>query len=208
MSRFIAFEGIDGSGKSTQAKLLAERLQQENIPVVLTCQPTSEPIGKMIRAIFAGQQKADQHTIAALFAADRLEHILNTENGILHLLGEGNTVVTDRYLLSSYAYQGVQVSLDWVMELNRKSSNLLFPDLTFFIDLTPEDCMQRITQNRTHIEPYETLDNLKKVRAMYFAAMDNLTESQRKSIVIINGNQSVEKVAADVYSHLETLKGN
>lgn len=201
---FIAFEGIDGSGKSTQAKLLAEHLQQQNIASVLTCEPTSEPIGKMIRNIFAGNQNADQHTIAALFAADRLEHILNPESGILHHLNTGKTVVTDRYLLSSYAYQGVQVSLDWVMEINRKSSELLFPDITFFIDLLPEEAMQRIRQNRSDTEPYETLDNLQKVHAMYYSAMEMLSPQHKESIAIINGNQSIEDIATAVRSKLAT----
>jgi len=206
MSKFIAFEGIDGSGKSTQSKLFVDKLLNTTLPAILTCQPTSEPIGKMIRTIFSGKMDADQRTIAALFAADRLEHILNRKNGILKLLSDGNIVVSDRYLLSSYAYQGVHVDLDWVIQINRESSALLFPDLTFFIDIDPQNCMERIIQHRTHIEPYETLDNLNKVKDMYYKSIALLSETQQKSIIIINGNQSIDNIAAEVWSHWQQVQ--
>ncbi|MFM7329381.1 MAG: dTMP kinase, partial [Bacteroidota bacterium] len=156
MSRplFIAFEGIDGSGKSTQVALLAEHLESIGHRVYCTAEPTTRPIGKMIREIFAGKQEADHKVIAALFAADRLDHLLNSEDGILKKMEEGFTVLSDRYFLSSYAYHSVHMPMDWVIEANRMAKDILKPDVHIFIDAEPEVCMERIRKNRTSTELY------------------------------------------------------
>ncbi|HAL81034.1 MAG TPA: dTMP kinase, partial [Mucilaginibacter sp.] len=109
---FIALEGIDGSGKSTQVKLLTEKLEQAGHKVYTTCEPTDSPIGKIIRDIFTHKMEADHRTIAGLFVADRLDHLLNKTNGIIKKLEEGYTVITDRYYFSSYAYQSTHMDLD------------------------------------------------------------------------------------------------
>ena len=80
---FIAFEGIDGSGKSTQLKLLKQKFEQAGSKVYTTAEPTESPIGKIIRDIFSHKMEADHRTIAGLFVADRLDHLLNKTNGIL-----------------------------------------------------------------------------------------------------------------------------
>ncbi len=90
---FIAFEGIDGSGKSTQVKLLTEKLEEAGLKVYTTFEPTDSPVGKIIRDIFNHRMEADHRTIAALFVADRLDHLLNKTNGILKRLDEGYTVI-------------------------------------------------------------------------------------------------------------------
>src|ERR1051325_10206672 len=156
---FIAFEGIDGSGKSTQVKLLSYNLKNAGHKVYLTCEPTDGPIGKMIRDIFSHKMEADHKTIAALFVADRLDHLLNKESGILKKLDEGFTVITDRYYLSSLAYQGTHVPMKWVIEANALSTQLLKPDLNIYIDVTPEVGMERLTSDREIIELYETKEN-------------------------------------------------
>src|SRR5438874_9885148 len=149
---FIAFEGIDGSGKSTQVKLLSYNLKNAGHKVYLTAEPTERPIGRMIRDIFAHKMEADHKTIAALFVADRLDHLLNKENGILKKLEEGFTVITDRYYLSSFAYQGTHVPMEWVIEANSLSTNLLRPDINIYIDINPEIGMERLTTERETIE--------------------------------------------------------
>src|SRR5262245_51231307 len=101
-SLFIAFEGIDGSGKSTQVKLLSEKLKNEGHKVYSTYEPTDSPIGSVIRNIFKHRIEADEKTIAGLFVADRLDHLLNKTNGVLKKIEEGYTVITDRYYFSSY----------------------------------------------------------------------------------------------------------
>ncbi|MFI5196773.1 MAG: dTMP kinase, partial [Chitinophagales bacterium] len=111
---FIALEGTDGSGKSSQVKLLAEKLENAGHKVYATFEPTDGVIGSMVRNILRGGIKADNRTIAALFLADRLDHLLNETNGIVKKLGEGYTVITDRYYFSSYAYHGTHMDMDWV----------------------------------------------------------------------------------------------
>lgn len=194
---FIAIEGTDGSGKSTQARLLAERLTAAGQKVHATFEPTSGHIGKLLRSILKGELKADQKAIAALFLADRLDHIQNETDGLLKKLAEGHTIVCDRYYFSSYAYHSVYVDMDWVINCNKMCASLLRPDLTIFIDVPPEACMQRILANREVPELYETTDILRKVRDNYIAAFGKLAEEE--SITTINGNRAIDEVAEDVW---------
>ncbi|WP_244228408.1 dTMP kinase [Mucilaginibacter kameinonensis] len=151
---FIALEGIDGSGKSTQVKLLKKKLEGAGLKVYTTCEPTDSPIGKIIRDIFSGRMEADHRTIAGLFVADRLDHLLNKKNGILKMLEEGHTVITDRYYLSSYAYQSPHMDLDWVIQANSLSAELLRPDLNVYIDISAEISVARIAKGRETTELY------------------------------------------------------
>ncbi len=200
---FIAFEGIDGSGKSTQVKLLTEKLIAEGHKVYTTFEPTDSPIGSLIRNIFKGRMAADHKTIAALNVADRLDHLHNEINGILKKKEEGYTIITDRYYFSSYAYHGVHVDIDWVIAANAMSAATLRPDINIFIDVDPEVSMQRLNSTRGTIELYETLDNLKQVRGKFLEAFDKLKNEEK--VVFINGNQTVAAIASDVWKELEKL---
>lgn len=194
---FIAIEGTDGSGKSTQAKLLAERLSAEGHKVHLTFEPTKGEIGSLLRNILTGQKKADQAAIAGLFLADRLDHLLNETDGLVKKLSEGYTVITDRYYFSSYAYHGVYVDMDWVIACNAMCARILRPNVNIFVDVPPEACMQRIIANRESPELYETTDILNKVRHNYLTAFDRLKDEEQ--IAIVNGNDTIENVAKAVY---------
>ena len=198
---FIAFEGIDGSGKSTQVKLLKEKLEQAGQKVYVTCEPTGSPMGKIIRDIFNHKMEADHRTIAALFVADRLDHILNKTDGILKMLADGYTVITDRYYLSSYAYQSAHVDLDWVMQANSLSAKLLKPDLNIYIDITPEQSIERLKKGRETIELYETLDNLKKVHDKYFEVMAILKGKEK--VFVTNGNRTPGEISQEIWNALE-----
>jgi len=197
-SHFIAFEGIDGSGKSTQSRILSEKLKKEGFKIYSTFEPTDSPIGSVIKNIFRHRIEADHRTIAGLYVADRLDHLLNKTNGILLKMDEGYTVVTDRYYFSSYAYQGTHMSLDWVIQANSLSAELLRPDLTIFIDVPPEVCMQRLSEGRDMIQLYESLDNLHNVRKKYFEAFDKLKDQE--NIFIVDGNRSFDAIANDVWN--------
>ena len=200
---FIAFEGIDGSGKSTQVKLLAEKLTEKGHQVYTTHEPTSGPVGKMIRDIFNHRMEGDQRTIAALFVADRLEHLLNKTDGILKRLAEGYTVITDRYYFSSYAYHSVHVDMDWVIAMNREATKLLRPDLNVYIDISPEVSMQRIQKGRESVEMYETLENQKQVYAMYEKAFE--LEKDHEMIFRVNGDQDAVKISEEIWEGIERL---
>jgi len=197
---FIAFEGLDGSGKSTQVKPLAEKLKAEGFKVYITAEPTTNRIGSMIKDIFNHKMEADHRTIAALYAADRLEHLLNKKDGILKKLAEGYTVITDRYYFSSYAYHGVHMNMDWVIELNSLAANLLRPDLNIFIDVPIDICIKRLNQGRSSAELYEDEENLGNVRKKYFEAFDKLKGEE--NIFITDGNRAAELIGKDIWEEL------
>ncbi|HWB24153.1 MAG TPA: dTMP kinase [Chitinophagaceae bacterium] len=199
---FIALEGIDGSGKSSQAKRLADALANKGHKVYATFEPTNEFIGSIIRNILRGKMTADEKVIAGLFVADRLDHLLNEDYGIVKKLQEGYTVITDRYYFSSYAYHGTHMDMDWVIAANKMSASILRPDINIFIDVPPEVSMQRISEARQGTELYETMDNLRNVRDKYMEAFEKL--EREENICIINGHREFEDVAADVYA--ETVK--
>ena len=200
---FIAFEGIDGSGKSTQVKLLTDSLKKEGHKVYSTFEPTDSPIGSVIRNIFNHRLEADHRAIAGLFVADRLDHLLNKTNGILKKMEEGYTVITDRYYFSSYAYHGAHMSLDWVIEANSLSADLLRPDLNIYIDISPEISMERLTKGRSSIELYETSENLRKVREKYLEAFEQL--KLKEHIFVTDGNRSAEAIASDIWQKISHL---
>ncbi len=200
---FIAFEGIDGSGKSTQVKLLSEKLTAAGHKVYTTCEPTASPMGKLIRDIFNHRMEADHRVIAGLFVADRLDHLLNKRDGILQKLEEGFTVITDRYYFSSYAYHSVHMQMDWVIEANRLSAELLRPDINIYIDIPPTVSMERLNKGRESIELYETLENLNSVSEKYKEAFAKLKDVE--NIFITNGNRVGEEIAEDVWKEVDAL---
>lgn len=178
---FIAFEGIDGSGKSTQIRLLEAYLREKGMPVSLTREPTDGEVGTLIRKCLTGKIALDEKAVAALFVADRLEHVFGA-GGLLKTIEGGTSVITDRYYLSSYAYHGAFLSMDWVMEANSLAARALKPDLTVFLDLEPERALERV-ERRGETERYEKLESLRRIREKYFEAMEKLGGTERFAVV-------------------------
>lgn len=201
--KFIAFEGIDGSGKSTQIALLEKKLKEQGIPVYLTREPTDGPYGAMLHTIMTGRLDACEETIAALYVADRMDHIKNTRNGLLKKIESGITVITDRYYFSSYAYQGAHMSMDWTIMANSVCADALRPDLNLFLDLEPEISYQRICQNRTDFEIYEKLDNLKRTREKYMEAFSKLKDQEKVAVILANG--TVEEIQEQIWKQVKVL---
>jgi dTMP kinase len=199
---FIALEGIDGSGKSSQVKLLSDKLRGAGHMVYATFEPTDGTVGKMIRNILKGSIKADHRVIAGLFLADRLDHLLNEETGIVKKLEQGYTVITDRYYFSSYAYHGTHMDMDWVIDANKMCAHILRPHLNIFIDVPPEICMQRISANRSSTELFETLESLKNVKAKYFEAFEKL--KLEENIFITDGDRPIKVIAEDIWGEVMT----
>lgn len=179
--KFIVFEGTDGSGKSTQMKLLGKYLSEKGEECYLTHEPTDSPFGSLLRSCMSGRIDADEHAIAALFAADRLDHITNPVNGIRAKLEAGVTVLCDRYYFSSFAYNGGFVPLDWVVELNKPAMEMLRPDLIVYIDLPPEESMKRVFR-RGSTERYETQEKQQKIRAKFFEVFGQFKEENVKIV--------------------------
>jgi dTMP kinase len=202
---FLALEGIDGSGKSTQLKRLCHRLEQAGHKVYPTFEPTDGPIGAMIRDIFNHRMEADDRTIAGLFVADRLDHLLHKSHGMLKKMEEGFTVVTDRYYFSSYAYHGTHMPMDWVIAANALSAELLRPDLNIFLDISPEQSMKRLSGRNTSIERYETLDNLHNVRNKYMEAFAKLRAQE--NITIVDANQTEDQIDLVIWDEISRQFG-
>lgn len=200
MGKFIVLEGIDGSGKSTQVDLLCKRLIGENIDCYQTKEPTDLVVGKMIRQILTKEIKLHMMALAPLFVSDRLDHLLHEKEGLIDKIKAGQTVVSDRYYFSSYAYHGVDIDMEWVINANSVCADLLKPDVTFFIDVSPEIALERIKNNRESNDLFETLDRLKQVRENYFIAFDKLKSSEK--VIIINGNNSIEEINQELFDKM------
>ena len=149
---FITIEGIDGAGKSTQARLLAEWLRERGAEVLLTREPGGTKLGERLRAVLLdGQAAVSAAAELFLYAADRAQHV---EEVIRPALGEGRTVVCERYADSTAAYQGYgrRLDLDFVHQVNRFATGGLEPDLTLLLDLPVEVARQRMAQTPDRLE--------------------------------------------------------
>ncbi len=199
--RFIVFEGIDGSGKSTQLTLLADRMKAKKIEMYATFEPTDGPVGRLIRQMLSGSVPTDQRTIASLFAADRTDHLVNETDGICKKVEQGEIVLCDRYYFSSYAYHAQFIDMEWVIQANAQNARLLKPDVTVFIDVEPEACFERVRQRGGPLEMYEKIDMMKQVRTNYLLAFDRLKDSE--TVVLVDGNRDVDAVALDVWEQVK-----
>ena len=195
---FIAFEGIDGSGKSTQSAHMIQKKMQEGITCYATMEPTDAPIGSLIRQVMTGRVKTDNKAVAALFAADRLDHLLNEVDGIVSKIESGVTVVTDRYYFSSYAYNSVHMPMEWVIKANEQSSAILRPSVTVYIDIDPDTALDRIAKNRFRQELFEKKSMLVKVRDNYMKAFKLLEKDEK--VFIVDGNRPQEDIAETVWN--------
>jgi dTMP kinase len=194
---FIAFEGIDGSGKSTQITLLKKHIEEHAINCIVTREPSDGPVGTLLRQFLTGRIQGDEATISALFTADRLDHLNNPVNGLCKLLEDGLAVLTDRYLLSNYAYQSVAVPLEWIMKCNTVASETLKPHCHIFIDVEPDIAIQRMSEGRHQTELFETKERLTDVRERYLDLIGRLGD---ENIIIVNGNRSVQEISDEIWA--------
>lgn len=190
---FIAFEGIDGSGKSTLVRLTYEMLSRRGLQVVRTKEPSSGPIGRFIRAQIGEMDgRLSAWALALLFAADRLDH---AERLIRPSLERGLIVLSDRCLYSSLAYQGAEgVSREWIRELNRFAPR---PDLCILLDVRPETGMRRIGRRSKTIFENERLQDM--VRRLY------LELAEEGEIIRVDAERPIREVQRDVNLLIEEL---
>jgi len=202
---FITFEGPDGSGKSTQGRLLAERLRHDGYPVIETVEPGGTPIGQQIRRILLDPANRELRPIPELllmFAA----RAQNVEQSVLPALAEGKIVVSDRFTDSSIAYQGAGHGLGWetVLEVDRIACHGLVPDLTLCIDIDTETGLARAhSRNQQHEMRYEqqAADFHERVRAAYH----ELARREPRRFRLIDGNGSPDDIAAKVWQEVSGL---
>jgi dTMP kinase len=193
---FICIEGLDGCGKTTQAKLLAKKLGKSH-SAVYTAEPSRGKIGTFIRKrCLYGEKRLSTVVEALLFAADRVEHV---ENEVLPALHEGRLVISDRYVYSSLAYQGAAgLSIEWIEQINEHA---LKPDLAIFIDVEPKTVMHRLKPQKSVMENIETQQKVRDVYLRFVA---------KGELFRIDGNRTQKEVAdalsSAVLKFLETFK--
>jgi len=182
---FICVEGLDGCGKTTQTKLLVERLEKKGYDAIYTAEPSRGEIGSFIKEYcLHGETRFSSIVEALLFAADRFEHV---EKEVIPTLNEGKLVVSDRYVYSSLAYQGATgLDLEWIEKINEHA---IRPHLAVFIDVEPETVIQRLKPKKSVME---NLGTQQKVREVYMKFVE------KGELVKIDGNNFKQEVADDI----------
>ena len=194
--KLIVFEGLDGSGKSTQSQLLVKNLNQLQKKSFLSVKPTHFLIGGLIRSRLAGDWTCTSDCLQSLFLAD---HLFSLEKEIQPRLKEGINVISDRYFYSTYAYGALDCDKEWLITMNK---NLPIPDLTIFLDLSVDKCLNRIKKERLSTELYEQYDKLAKIRSNYFDAFKIFSST---NVLIIDADRPVDEITYDIHEAVMQL---
>jgi len=184
---FIVFEGLDGSGQSTQANLLNSRLTDDGYATLLTKEPTNNIIGGLIRGQLTHDWTANMECLQLLFAADRAHHLFRE---ILPALRDSRIVVCDRYFMSTVAFGSIELERDWLLELNKK---FIYPDAVFLLKVPAKICIQRMQESRFEMELFEREEKLKKV----WAGFEFLSE-KFPNVYVIDGTQSRAQISGEI----------
>ena len=204
-SLFIVFEGIDCSGKSTQAQLLKDYFEANNAQAILSPEPSSGPIGNLIREILKNRvfltkdsQKFDEQ-MAYLFAADRHDHLYNDVDGVFKLIEQQVHVISTRYYFSSLAYNShSQEVFEFVSRLNCRFPN---PDLLIYIDISVEAALARLSQKRTSLEVYENQAKLARVSKNYQDVLRNYNGLVHK----VDGTASTNSIHENIIHFIQNM---
>jgi dTMP kinase len=201
---FVVLEGLDGSGTTTQMRLLAERLSREGTAHSTTWEPTKGPIGLLLRSILARETRAHPRTIALLYAADRNDHVHDPESGIEARVRRGELVVCDRYLFSSLAYQSIECGFDYVMGLN---ADFPLPQCVIFVDTPVEICQERLSA-RGKPELYDGMAFQRRVREGYLEIFRRFEGASGMRIAQVAGDRPAGLVHGEIWKILEGLPIN
>lgn len=201
--RFVVFEGIDGSGTTTQQARVAERLRARGHRVLETREPSVGPIGALTRAMLSvedeRQRTVDPAGLALLFAADRLEHIARE---IDPALTRGEVVICDRYVVSSWVYQSLDCDPAWVRTINERAR---WPDATFVFDLSAEVALGRVARRRDAtgqvVERFDVPETQRRLAAGYTAILDE----PLPGLVRVDAAASIEDVTEAILARCVDL---
>jgi len=197
-SLFITFEGIDGCGKSTQIKILKERLDKIGIQTTITREPGGTPIGEKIRKILLSPQNSDMcyECEVLLYLSARAQHV---HQKILPELKSGKIVLCDRFYDATIAYQGYgrNVNLKTLSLINKFATKGLIPSISFYIDIDVETAFLRIKKDNKSLDRLEqsSKDFYEKVRKGYLC----LARSNKKRIMVLDGNKTIKEISELVY---------
>ena len=197
---FITFEGIEGCGKSTQAKLLAEYLRNQGKVVFLTREPGGPKISEQIREILLSTKNNEMlpETEVLLYMASRSQH---TGEWIIPALEQGKIVISDRYYDSTLAYQGAarRIERKLIDSITKFATFGLKPDITFLVDLPAEEGLSRISYKNADRLEKESLEFHRKVRKGFF----EIAKIEKNRYIIIDGRDSVEKIHKEIVKKFE-----
>ena len=197
-AKFITFEGIDGCGKSTQAKLLLEYMNKSGVETILVREPGGTNISESIREILlhSSSGQMGDRTESLLMTASRTQL---TQEVIIPNMDQGKFVIADRYSDSTLAYQGGGRNLDieWLIELNNYATFTLLPDITFFVDIRPEEALRRLDSNKDRIEG-EGIEFQARVRKTYH----ELAERFNDRYVILDGYGKIDDIHQKVLNEM------
>jgi len=197
--KFITFEGIDGCGKSTQVKMLIEKLKKIDIDAITVREPGGTRISESIRDIllYRDTHELGERTEALLMTASRAQL---TKEIIIPALNDGKWVIADRYADSTLAYQGGgrKITLDWLEKINQFATYETIPDLTFFIDILPSEGEKRQNSKLDRIEQ-AGLDFQSQTRDQYLELFGKYPDRIKK----IDGHDSIEKIHESIWEELK-----
>jgi len=193
---FVTFEGLDGSGKSTQAELLRARLEGDGVDVVSTREPGGTELGEGIRDLVLHGGHVTPWAEALLYAAARAQHV---DEVIRPALESGRAVICDRYVDSSVAYQGVgrSLGLERVLELNLAAVGGLLPDRTFLLALAPPEIANRLTGEHDRLERES-----EEFHARAATGYRDLADRFPERIVVLDATRPPDELAEEVYGSL------
>ena len=195
--KFIVFEGLDGSGQSTQVRLLGEFLENKGYSVLKTKEPTIDSeAGKKIRRVLEEKEKISPKELQGLFAEDRKEHLKNL---IIPALKDNKIVISDRYFFTSFSYsRTLNLPYQWLKEINNE---FLLPDLVFFLDVKAETCLERIKNRGEGEELFEKKEFLEQSYQNFKKTFEEFRNQCK--IYFIDGEKSIEKVFTEVKENTE-----
>lgn len=200
LKKFIVFEGIDGSGTTTQIKKLSEKFKTEK--VYTTAEPSSNETGLFLRKMLKGDFSVNPKTASFLFAADRCEHLYG-KNGIIEQIQNGKTVLSDRYIFSSLAYQTVTCGKELPELLN---STFPLPEILFYFKINPEISLKRVESRGETKEIYEKIEYQKKTAELYENIINeykNSNKSDGMKIVTVDASKSIQEIEDYIWNFVK-----
>jgi len=188
---------LDGCGKTTQVKLLTEKLREQGEKVIETNEPTKGSVGKLVRQVLEKKVILPSDALQLLFVADRSDHLKQT---IKPALSAGKVVISDRYLWSTIAYGSLNLDKNWLLSLHRYC---LYPNISIFLEVKPKTCLQRIGLRGENKTIFEEEEKLRRVWQTY----QWLAKKFREDIIIIDGERKPEAISREILNKILNFAG-